>query len=204
MRRSPRPDAGGHRSTFVHWWSWRVRARPAVVRRQVHGMAVVVEPTPTGPPPADVLSRLDEALALIAAVHPWRLVHLRRDVTEIRVIRFPCRGAYLRDVRAIVCELTFLGRRDLTAAPVAASLLHEGVHARVQVMATRWGWSMVRDAAAEERLCRRAELAFGYALPPALGAPVIARAAGALALDDASVAPVVDWAEAMARLDAGR
>jgi DNA-binding transcriptional regulator YdaS (Cro superfamily) len=45
----------------------------------------------------------------------------------------------------------------------------------------------------EERLCRRAELAFGRALPAALGAPVIERAAASLALDDREVAPAVDW-----------
>ncbi|MFN9216068.1 MAG: hypothetical protein ACK53A_16320 [Gemmatimonadota bacterium] len=121
-----------------------------------------------------------EALALIAAVHPWRLVHLRRDVTEIRVIRFPCRGAYLRDVRAIVCELGFLGRRDLTAAPVAASLLHEGVHARVQVMAMRLG---VVDGAGRggfgrtgRRLGRGDGPSRGRAVTPPSGRPFVVTA----------------------------
>ncbi len=167
---------------------------------RLHGIGIRVEPVPGGPAVADVLARLDEALTLIAASQPWRLAHLRRDVTEIRVIRFPCRGAFLRDARAIVCELTFLARRDISAAPVAASLLHEGVHARVQAMTTRWRWPATWDAADEERLCRRVELAFGRALPPALGAPVVTRAADALALADAEVAPVVDWGEAMARV----
>ena len=56
----------------------------------------------------------------------------------------------------------------------------------------------MRDMAREERMCRRAEIAFGRALPEAMGAPVIARAADALALDDAGVAPEVDWREALA------
>ena len=100
-------------------------------------------------------------------------------------------------------ELTFLARTDITAAPVAASILHEGMHARVDRM--RLGGvrldSASRDRAREERICRRAELDFGLSLPPALGAPVVERARASLALDDAGVAPEVDWAEARRRQD---
>jgi hypothetical protein len=53
----------------------------------------------------------------------------------------------------------------------------------------------------EERLCRRAELAFGEALPADLGAPVIERARASLALTDREVAPAVDWHEAQRRQD---
>lgn len=147
----------------------------------------------------DVLERLDEALALIAAHQPWRLRHLQRDVSAIRVERFPCRGAYDPSRREIITELTFLARRDITAAPVASSILHEGVHARVEAFGVRRAG---RDAAREERLCRRAELAFGEALPPELGAPVIERARESLGLADAEVAPVIDWQEAARRQDA--
>ena len=56
--------------------------------------------------------------------------------------------------------------------------------------------------AREERICRRAELDFGHALPPELGAPVIERAAASLELSDRDVAPVIDWAEAMRRQQA--
>jgi hypothetical protein len=58
------------------------------------------------------------------------------------------------------------------------------------------------DPAREERLCRRAELAFGLALPPELGAPVVERALASLALDDAGVAPAIDWEVARGRQDA--
>ncbi len=145
---------------------------------------------------ADVLARLDEALALIEAYQPWRLAHLRRDVRAIRVERFPCRGAYDPTTREIITELTFLNRRDLSAAPVASSIVHEGVHARVEAAGVR---RRGRDRAREERMCRRAELAFGEALPPELGAPVVERALASLGLEDRDVAPEVDWAEAMRR-----
>jgi len=58
-----------------------------------------------------------------------------------------------------------------------------------------------RDRAREERLCRRAELEFGLALGPALGAPVVERALASLQLSDTDVAPVVDWGEAQRRID---
>jgi hypothetical protein len=159
---------------------------------------------------ADVLARLAEALDLIGAHQPWRLRHLQRDVRAIRVERYACRGAFIPSERVIITELTFLARRDISAAPVASSILHEGVHARVHALterlAARGGgagsvYGHDRDAAREERLCRRAELAFGLSLPEALGAPVIERAMASLQLDDISVAPRVDWHEAQRRID---
>jgi len=65
---------------------------------------------------SDVLARLDEALALIERHQPWRLRHLQRDLAHIKVVRFPCRGAYIPTERACVTELTFLARRDISAA----------------------------------------------------------------------------------------
>jgi hypothetical protein len=178
---------------------------PSVVREthDVRGFRVVVENARPDIATAAVLARLDEALALVERYQPWRLHHLRRDLREFWVVRFPCRGAYFPEDRACMTELTFLARTDITAAPVAASILHEGMHARVDRM--RLGGvrldSASRDRAREERICRRAELDFGLSLPPALGAPVVERARASLALDDAGVAPEVDWAEARRRQD---
>ena len=56
-----------------------------------------------------------------------------------------------------------------------------------------------RDRAKEERLCRRAELAFGLSLPQELGAPVVERAMASLQLEDEGVAPSIDWNVAMQR-----
>ena len=162
----------------------------------VRGFAVVVENSRPDIETAVVLQRLDDALGLIATHQPWRFAHLRRDVDRFWVVRYPCRGAFFPDTRTCMTELTFLARTDITAAPVASSILHEGMHARVHAM----GVSPVsRDMAHEERICRRAELAFGQALPPELGAPVIERARASLLLDDADGAPAIDWAEAQRR-----
>lgn len=172
---------------------------PELYATTLHGVPVQVVNTRADIATADVLSRLDEALALIATYQPWRLRHLQRDISAIRVERFPCRGAYDPSRRVLITELTFLARRDITAAPVASSILHEGVHARVDAFGVRRAG---RDSAREERLCRRAELAFGLALPSELGAPVIERARDSLTLADAEVAPVIDWNEALRRQDA--
>jgi len=145
----------------------------------------------------DVLQRLYDALGLIERYQPWRLKHLREDLRYFLVIRYPCRGAYFPAERACMTELTFLARTDITAAPVASSIVHEGIHARVHMMGVR-----AHDMPREERLCRRAELEFGEALPPSLGAPVIERAVASLALADQEVAPVIDWNEAMRRQQA--
>lgn len=175
---------------------------PSTPSREVHdvrGFRVVVENGRADISTAAVLARLDEAIALAERYQPWRVNHLRRDLREFWVVRFPCRGAYFPEARACVTELTFLARTDISAAPVAASILHEGMHARVDRMGVD---AASRDRAREERICRRAELDFGLALPNTLGAPVVERALASLALDDEGVAPNVDWAEALRRQDA--
>ena len=165
---------------------------------RIRGFDVVVENTRPDIRTPDVLARLDEALALIDRYQPWRLRHLRRDLRQIAIVRFPCRGAYLPEERTCITELTFLARRDIPAAPLASSIVHEGMHARAHRMGVHPG----RDMAHKERICRRAELAFGLALPPDLGAPVVERAVASLELSDRDVAPAVDWSEAIRRQEA--
>ena len=64
----------------------------------VRGIPVVVDNTRPDIATPDVLSRLDEALALIERYQPWRFRHLQRDLDAIHVVRFPCRGAWIGDV----------------------------------------------------------------------------------------------------------
>jgi hypothetical protein len=165
----------------------------------VRGFRVIVENSRPDIATDVVLARLDEALALIEKYQPWRLAHLRRDVDQFWIVRYPCRGAFFPETRTCMTELTFLDRKDITAAPVASSILHEGMHARVHAMGVD---PYTRDTPREERLCRRAELEFGQALPLGLGAPVIERAEATLVLSDTDVAPAIDWAEAQRRVNA--
>ena len=128
---------------------------------EVRGFRVIVENSREDIRTNDVITRLDDSLALIERHQPWRLRHLERDLKQFLVARFPCRGAYFPEERTCSREM--------------------------------------RDRAREERLCRRAELDFGRALPPELGRPVIERALGTLSLADSEVAPEIDWNEAFQR-----
>ena len=91
----------------------------------VRGFRVVVDNTRPDIETAVVVARLDEALGLIERYQPWRLAHLRRDLRQFLIVRYPCRGAYFPQSRTCMTELTFLARTDISAAPVAASILHE-------------------------------------------------------------------------------
>lgn len=185
------------RSRVREWRDGQVRSE-----HHVCGMRVLVENTRPDIDSAVILARLEESLSLIERHEPRRMHHLRRDVAQILVIRYACRGAYFPDTRTCLTELTFLARRDISAAVVASSIIHEGTHARVAAFRRHVGseWREA-DRAREERLCRRAEIAFGRALPAELGAPVIERATWSLDLDDSGVAPAIDWTIAAARIE---
>jgi hypothetical protein len=169
----------------------------------VRGFQVLVENTRPDIETDAVIERLDDALSLIERYQPHRYWHLKRDLSQIVVVRFPCRGAYFPHNRTCLTELTFLARRDISPAVVASSILHEGVHARAAQFRRHFRSTKNEgDAAREERLCRKAEVAFGEVLPPELGAPVLERALQMFALDDDEVAPTIDWQLARARQDA--
>jgi hypothetical protein len=163
----------------------------------VAGIPVEVENTRSDIQTAQVIDRLAAALDLVARYTPSRFRRLRRDFRIFWVRRFPCRAAYFPDQRACLIELTFLAHPDITPAQVAASIVHEAVHARVRQTGIR---HRAGAEAKEERLCRRAELELGLLVPD--GDAVVERARGALALADEEVAPVIDWRVAEGRIRA--
>jgi hypothetical protein len=169
---------------------------------EIRGFRVLVDNSRPDIETSTVLERLDDALALVERYQPHRYWHLKRDLSYIWIARYPCRGAYFPRHRTCLTELTFLARRDISPAVVASSILHEGVHARIDRFRHHFGMSSERtDAAREERLCRTGELSFGRSLPADLAGPIIERATQSLALEDEAVAPVVDWELARARQD---
>ncbi len=185
------------RTRLRDWLATRLREQ-----HHVRGFRVVVDNSRPDIETAAVLARLDDALALLEQYEPRRARHLERDLQQFLIARYPCRGAFFADSRTCLTELTFLARRDISPAVVASSILHEGVHARVAQFRKRVGGSSrEEDRAREERLCRRAEIAFGRALPDELGGPVIERAEASLAMDDTDVAPIIDWTVAQARIE---
>ena len=162
--------------------------------RTFRGIPVVVENTRPDIDTEEVFARIDGALALIEQYQPWTFRRMRRDFAAIVSRRYPCRGAYFPDERVCLVELTFAVNPDFTLPQVAATVLHEAMHARLDRMGVR-GEHVSR--AREERFCRRAEIEFGQAVPG--GAPVVERALASLAGADAEVAPTIDWALASER-----
>jgi len=167
-----------------------IRGRSAsrdVSRHSVRGIAVVVDNTRPDIDTADVLARLDRTLALIESYVPHHFWHLKRDFGYIVVQRFACRGAYFHEQRACLVELTFTVNRDFSDAEVAATILHEAMHARLDQL----GFPLeMEDRARQERFCRRAEIEFGQLVPN--GERVVERAKWSSELSDDDVAPVID------------
>ncbi len=158
---------------------------------------VIVQVTNTRPDidTQHVFDRLDAALALIERHQPWYFRHLVRDLARIIVQRYPCRGAYFPEARNCLVELTFSVNPDFTVAQVAATIVHEAMHARLD----RCGVVFTRDIAARhERFCRRAEVELGMTVPG--GDVVVERALASLAATDEDVAPVIDWDVARRRV----
>ncbi len=166
----------------------------------LHGIPVSVDSSARPDiPVAAVLERAARVLALVDRWQPWRLAHLRRDLRGIVVQRFPCRGAYFPGERLCLLELTFMVNDAFSDAQVAATLVHEGMHARLDRTLSRWGTrAAMEDSPRHERICRRAELEWGLAVPD--GGPVIERALAAMQLADDEVAPAIDWALAERRI----
>ena len=161
----------------------------------VRGFPVRVLNTRADIDTAKVLESLTRALDLIATYAPRRFRRMRQDLTGFLVQRFPCRGAFFPQERECLVELTFTVNPRHSVAEIAASIVHEAIHARVARMC---GVLPVEQRAREERLCRRAELELGLAVPEAT--IVVERARAALQMSDQDVAPPVDWSEGARRV----
>ncbi len=170
-------------------------ATPSAEESVIHGLPVRIVNTRPDIRTEHVAQRLAAALDLIATYAPRRYRRLRRDFAGFVIQRFPCRGAFFPESRECMVELTFTVNPRHALPEVAASIVHEATHARIASMC---GTLRPESHAREERLCRRAELEFGLALPD--GDVVVGRARESLALADREVAPAVDWAEAARRM----
>ena len=156
--------------------------------RAVRGLPVTLINTRPDIDSEDVFARLDDALGLIERYQSSHFRRLHRDFARIVVRRFPCRGAYFPKTRTCLVELTFVVNREFTPTQVAATILHEAMHARLDNAGVKYDPA---GAAKHERFCRRAEVEFGMVAPD--GAPVVERALASLASADEEVAPVIDW-----------
>jgi hypothetical protein len=134
-----------------------------------------------------VIARLERSLSLIERYVPHHFRHLKRDFAYVVVQRFACRGAYFHAQRACLTELTFTVNPGFSDAEVAATILHEAMHARLHAL----GFPLeMNDRARQERFCRRAEIEFGMLVPG--GERVVERARWTSDLSDEEVAPEID------------
>ena len=154
---------------------------------ELYGIPVVINNSRPDIDSAQVWARLERCLAMIEKYVPHHFRHLQRDFAMIVVQRFACRGAYFHEQRACLVELTFCVNPDFTDAEVAATILHEAMHARLHQL----GFPLeMEDRARQERFCRRAEIEFGMVAPD--GERVVQRAEWTLDQADEDVAPVID------------
>jgi hypothetical protein len=163
------------------------RDTPRVSHHDVAGIPVIVNNTRPDIDTADVVARLERSIALIERHVPWHFRRMRRDFAGIVVQRFACRGAYFHEQRACLVELTFTVNPQFSDAEVAATILHEAMHARLHTL----GFPLeMEDRARQERFCRRAEIEFGQLVPG--GERVVDRARWSADLSDEEVAPEID------------
>lgn len=164
-------------------WAQEAMLRAASERRRIHGLDVWLINDGQFAGSEQLFDTIEAALRLVAEYTPWRLKAMQRDFSRIFMYR-------QKGVRALFdhrrqCSLDTYFVATFAPEQVASSIVHEGVHARLR----RGGRQMPPDLIAwEERLCRKAELAFGRRLPQ--GAAVVQRARAALAGSDAEIAPL--------------
>lgn len=184
--------------SLKHWLERTVTGGDTTVAR-LRGIPVVVHNTRPDIATDDVLARLDEALGLIETHARHHFRRMRRDFAQVLVERYACRGAYFPDQRVCLVELTFTVNREFSPSQVAATILHEAMHARLHAMGFPLEFG---DRARQERFCRRAEIEFGLAVPD--GAAIVARAQAIEDASDDEVAPAIDprlAAERIAEVD---
>ena len=163
------------------------RQPSSTTTHEVLGIPVVVYNTRPDIDTRAVVARLERSLSLIERYVPHHFRHLKRDFAYIVVQRFACRGAYFHEQHACLAELTFTVNPDFSDAQVAATILHEAMHARLHAL----GFPLeMEDRARQERFCRRAEIELGMLVPG--GERVVERAQWTSDLSDEEVAPDID------------
>jgi hypothetical protein len=176
------------------WWLRKAASWQTTTTR-LRGIEVRVYNTRLDVDTPRVLARLDLAFGLIEQYCPHYFRHLSRDFTGILVQRYACRGAYFPDTHICLVELTFSVNPAFTPTQIAATILHEAMHARLH----RLGFPLdMSDRVRQERFCRRAEIEFGQIAPD--GRAVLDRALATLEAADEDVAPVIDASLAARRV----
>lgn len=160
--------------------------------RVIHGVRVEVFNLRTDIDESRLFARMEAALGLLAVHDPRRLRRLIHDVDVFHVRRGTTRGVHYRGRRLCALDNTFVANPVFTDAEIAACIVHEAMHARISTMRVV---QLAENNSREERICRRAEIAFAERLPNGLGAPVLERAGATLAAPDGEDTFPIDWRE---------
>lgn len=130
--------------------------------QRVHGVQVVVFGGKSEE--GALVSKIREALTLIAQVDPKRFCRLSRDIEYIACIRAVyALGQYIDQARACVLDLDYV-RRTTDPAQIAIVIVHEAIHARLH----RAGVLFSTERASRiERACAREEVRFAKRIPGA-------------------------------------
>lgn len=164
-------------------WAQEAILRAQSERRRIDGVDVWLINDRQFATSEQLFDKIGAALGLVAKHAPWRLNAMRRDFARIFMHRQDGVRAMFDPMRNCSLDTYFVA--TFTAEQVASSIVHEAVHARLR----RGGRTVPRDLIAwEERLCRKAELAFGLRIPD--GDAVVQRARAALAGSDRDIAPL--------------
>ena len=176
-------------------WIRRQGLRLLTHRCTVRGFPTVIVNTRPEIANKEVIARLDGALGLLEEYVPHHYRRLRRDLSGFLIERRAYRGAFIVASRTCLVELTFVVNPAFTLSQVAATILHEAMHARLYARRIAVGQD---ETHRQERFCRRAEIEFGEVVPD--GASIVERAMETLQLSDLEIAPVIDQTLAAKRV----
>src|SRR5678815_1064592 len=124
---------------------------PRPETRIIQGIRVDVLNTREDVSTERVFRRAEAVIERVRQYQPWRLAHIRRDIAGIVVIRYACRAAYFPDQRLCMLELTFMANEQFSDSQVAASFVHEGMHARLDRLYAKYGVTPFSVARASPR-----------------------------------------------------
>ncbi len=111
------------------------------------------------------LQRIRDALTLIRTVDPHRYGRLRTNLDRIwmRAVETGGLGSYLSGLRACLLDHRFVLSPETTLEALAAAIVHEATHARLDGCGI--GYGSAGERARVEEVCRRQEIAFAARLP---------------------------------------
>ena len=153
---------------------WLEERRPA--NRTVYGIRICVASKDKDDVVRDYLaSRVEAALDLIGRFDSVQFLHVCKYLNRILVMRHFPRAEYFHLSRTCVLDEFYVADIDVPLALISATIIHEATHARLHQVGIGYPEEQRRRI---ERLCRRAEIAFGKKVPA--GDEVVERAEKAL------------------------